>query len=285
MVAAGDGADAMVAATREFRPSSDGSARAIADVRIAYAEEGESVGETPPPVSLGSKAQSMITAAMGGQPTLLMDKLGERLTFERAGSRLYEALVSKHQVYGSFSGGPSEQDLLHILQEEYEHADVLERAIKSLGGDPTAVSPSANLAATISAGLPQVLSDPRTNLLQCLEAILVAELSDNECWTTLETLAGQAGHTDLATQCQEAIVHEREHLANVRRWIAAGQARELTEGAPMPPESGSGEEEFTFTDASRTDGEGFLVSEEEASEPGDAAPGGERRRRTRRTGP
>jgi hypothetical protein len=142
-MAAPEWAEQMVAATREFPPSSPGDALAIAEVRIAYAQEGEGMGEAP---------------------TLLMDKLGERLAFEHAGARLYEALLSKHRAYGSFEGGPNGEDLLHILTEEYEHADLLSRAIKTLGGDPTALTPAANLAMNISAGLPQVLSDPRTNL-------------------------------------------------------------------------------------------------------------------------
>jgi hypothetical protein len=258
----GDRADEMIAATREFPPSSEGSAVAIGDMRVSYAQEGESLGETPSPSTLSGKAKSALTAVTGGQPTLLMDKLGERLAFERAGARLYEALLSKHQAYGSFAGGPGEQDLLHILQEEYEHADMLQRAIKDLGGDPTAVTPSANVAANISAGLPQVLADPRTNLLQSLEAILVAELADNECWTTLAVLANQAGQDDLAARCHEAIGHEREHLHNVRAWIAAGQSRE--------PGATGDEVEFTFTEASAVDAEGYAVSEEEAAESGEA---------------
>jgi hypothetical protein len=245
IVIAGDRADAMMAATAEFLPSSEGSALAIAAVRTAYAQAGQSLGETP----------------------LLMDKLGERLVFEHAGARLYEALVSKHRAHGSFTGGPSEEDLVHILSEEYEHGDLLSRAIKDLDGDPTALTPSANLAANISAGLPQVLADPRTNLLQCLEAILVAELSDNECWTTLESLAAEAGKDDLATQCRNAITREREHLMKVRQWIAAGQGREMSDGAPMADDG----EDFTFTEGSETDREGFVVSEEEARE-GDPGP-------------
>jgi ferritin-like protein len=98
----------------------------------------------------------------------------------------------------SFDGGPSAEDLLHISTEEYEHTELLTDAIKELGGDPTALTPAANLAVTISAGLPQVLSDPRTNLLQSLEAIVVAELADNECWTAPAQLAQQDGHDDLA---------------------------------------------------------------------------------------
>lgn len=261
----------MLEATREFLPSSPGNARAIADVRIAYAREGDSLGETPPPASLVDKAKSIVTAVTGGQPTLLFDKLGERLVFERAGARLYEALLSKHEAYGSFDGGPSAQDLLHILQEEYEHGDMLQQAIKDLGGDPTALTPSANLTVNISAGLPQVLSDPRTNLLQSLEAIVVAELADNECWSALEQIARQAGHEQLADGCLEAIEHERQHLHHVRLWLAAGQGREAMEDAGAPPPGGQ-DAEFTFGADAEVDAEGYVVSEEEAAGGGETAP-------------
>jgi hypothetical protein len=184
-----------------------------------------------------------------------MDKLGERLVFEHAGARLYEALLSKHRAYGSFEGGPSGEDLLHILTEEYDHADRLERAIKDLGGDPTALTPAANLTVNISAGLPQVLGDPRTNLLQSLEAIVVAELADNECWTALAELARQAGHDDLVHQCTEAIEHERDHLRKVRRWIAAGQGRSPDGGGAEMPEArqaGVGETEGAEAETGRS---------------------------------
>jgi ferritin-like protein len=265
-MAAPERVEEMVVATREFPPSSPGDALAIAEVRIAYAHEGEGLGETPPPASLMDKAKAAVTATTGGQPTLLMDKLGERLGFEHAGARLYEALLSKHRAYGSFEGGPSGEDLLHILTEEYEHADLLSGAIKDLGGDPTALTPAANLAMNISAGLPQVLGDPRTNLLQSLEAIVVAELADNECWTALAQLARQAGHDELAQQCAGAIEHERDHLRKVRRWIAAGQGRTAADGdgAEMP-EAAEGDE-FTFSEDSPVDREGYVVSEEERAE-------------------
>jgi Rubrerythrin len=268
ILTADDRAAQMVEATREFPPSSAGDAQAIAEVRIAYAQAGEGLGETPPPSSLMGKAKATVASATGGQPTLLMDKLGERLAFEHAGARLYEALLSKHRAYGSFDGGPSAEDLLHILTEEYEHAELLTDAIKELGGDPTALTPAANLAVTISAGLPQVLSDPRTNLLQSLEAIMVAELADNECWTALAQLAQQDGHDNLANRCREATGHERDHLRKVRTWIATAQGRTGADpdGAEMPEVTEG--EEFTFAADSPVDREGYAVSEEERAEGG-----------------
>ena len=93
--------------------------------------------------------------AAGGQPTLLMDKLGERLAFEHAGARLYEALLSKHRAYGSFDGRPERRG-------PAAHPDRGVRARR-----PAARAPSRSSAATrrcsrrrrisavnISAGLP-----------------------------------------------------------------------------------------------------------------------------------
>jgi len=67
-------------------------------------------------------------------------------------------------------------------------------------------------------------------LLQSLEAILLAELADNECWETLTGLARLAGQEELAEQCEEALVTEQEHLEKVRSWLAAGQGRSEVEG-------------------------------------------------------
>ncbi len=47
-------------------------------------------------------------------------------------------------------------------------------------------------------GLPAVLTDPRTNLIQCLDALLVAELTDNAGWEMLIELAQGLKQTELA---------------------------------------------------------------------------------------
>jgi hypothetical protein len=215
----------MLTGMEEFPPTSEGSAQDIALVRIAYAEEAEPLGSMPLPAGMKNKAKTAMKAVMGAQPTLFMDKLGERLAFERSGTRLYEALVSKHEAFGSFAGGPRKSDLAEILQEEYEHFTMLSSTMERLGGDPTAVTPSADLHATASQGIVQVIVDPRTTLLQSLEAILIAELADNACWEALIALAQQAGDDALVEQFKQALVPEQEHLVKVRTWLAAGQGR------------------------------------------------------------
>jgi hypothetical protein len=213
----------MLTGREEFPPTAQGNGQAIAAVRIAYAKEAEPLGSVPMPAGLTNKVRTAAKAVKGEKPTLLLDKLGERLAFERSGTRLYEALVSKYDAFGSFSGGPSREDLEHILQEEYAHFTMLRSIMEHCGGDPTAVTPAANVQATIAHGITQVMVDPRTTLLQSLEAILVAELADNAGWEALGALAQEAGEDKLARQCQQAHATEQEHLTKVRTWVAAGQ--------------------------------------------------------------
>src|SRR5262245_58140161 len=101
--------------------------------------------------------------------------------------------------------GPTRDDLEHILQEEHRHCTMFQLVIEQFGGDPTAITPSANLHATAAYGVNQVIVDPRTTLLQSLEAILIAELADNVCWEMLEKLAQEAGEDKLVRQFQEAL--------------------------------------------------------------------------------
>jgi rubrerythrin len=225
ITAALERAKAMQAGMEAFPPTSQGSAQDLAQVRIAYAKEAGSLGSVPSPKGLKNKVQTAVKAMVGEQPTLLMDKLGERLAFERSGTRLYEALLAKHSAFGGFSGGPTAGDLEHVLKEEYSHFQMLQSVIEQFGGDPTAVTPAADIQGTMSQGIRMVIVDPRTTLLQSLEAILVAELADSTCWETLVELMQQAGEGDLVEPFKRAHMTEQEHLQKVRTWVAAGQGR------------------------------------------------------------
>jgi rubrerythrin len=220
-----DRAGQMIAAVEEFPPTSQGDGLAIAAVRVRYAQDGQDAEETE----------------VAEQMPLLMDKLGERLAFERSGTRLYEALLSKYDAHGSFEGGPAREDIIRILTQELEHFRMLAEAIEALGGDPTELTRSANVQLTAAHGVAQVLVDPRTDLTESLEAIVVAELTDNECWETLTGLARLAGHEGLAGQCEAALLTEQEHLEKVRAWLTAGRGRPEGEGAGVAAAGRSGE--------------------------------------------
>lgn len=208
--------DEMLEANKLRSPTSEGGAQDIGNVRAEYAREGDSVGTGSIPT---------IGATMSEEMALLVDKLGERLVFESAGTRLYDALLSKHDAYGSFDGGPSRGDLEDIRAEEHAHFLMLAEVIEKLGGDPTAVTPAANVTALASMGIAKVLQDPRTTLLQCLDAILIAELADNSGWEALIELTRMNGHAEIADRFEIALDEEEEHVAKVRRWLAHGQGR------------------------------------------------------------
>jgi hypothetical protein len=105
---------------------------------------------------------------------------------------------------------------------------MLREVMMTMGGDPTAVTPSADIHGVASKGLCAVLADPRTTLRESLEAILVAELVDNDCWENLSDLARAIGEEKLARTFEGALEEERDHLRRVRSWIGAALSQAAT---------------------------------------------------------
>jgi hypothetical protein len=92
--------------------------------------------------------------------------------------------------------------------------------MEQLGGDPTAQTPCADVIATASMGLMQVVTDPRTTMAQSLNAILTAELTDNAGWELLAQLAEEAGEEELTGKFLGALSQEQEHLRVIKAWLA-----------------------------------------------------------------
>lgn len=215
----------MIEGASQTQPSSEGDERDLMQARQDFAHGAEPIGSMPPPSSLKGAAKAAIQALKGQKPTVLLDKLGERLAFERSGSRLYEALLSKYDAEGSWEGGPRRADLESFLADEMGHFEMLREALELMGADPTAVTPSADLAAVEALGVQQVLTDARTGLHECLHAILVAELVDHDGWKLLIDLSREVGQDELATRFENALRAEDRHLAAVRAWVADGVQR------------------------------------------------------------
>lgn len=203
----------------ESSPSSPGSEQNLADMRIDVIASAASIGTMPPPTSVKGAVTSIIEG-ITKNPGVFLDKLGERLAFERTGTRLYEALLAKLDARGSYDGGPSRELLREFHDEELRHFHVLKSAIESMGADPTALTPSADIAGVEAMGVVQVITDPRTTLVQSLHAMLVAELADGEGWDFLIELAGSLGHDAMADDFRDALRAEERHLAHVRQWVA-----------------------------------------------------------------
>jgi bacterioferritin (cytochrome b1) len=204
VLVAPDLAEELVDGVNTYSPPPDLEQSKAATMRAVYVKEGLPVGSLP--------------VANDPPMAALLDKLGARLAFERSGVRLYDALIQKRTAKGG-SAKPTVADLQHIRDEELEHMHMLEECILDLGGDPTAVTPAADVTATMSAGVLKVVADPRTTVSQCLEAILTAELVDNDSWGVLIKMM-QAVEED-AADFEEALAKEQEHLQKVRGWILA----------------------------------------------------------------
>ena len=205
MLVAEDGGQKMLENTGLTKPNG-GDERDLARIRLEYAKEADPVGTLPEP-------------QQNGVARVLMDKLGERLAFERAGTRLYDALMVKCAADGSKIA--SSKEIKQIRDEEAVHFNLIGAAIQSLGGDPTAQTPAADVTGVEGAGLMQVLNDPKTTVAQALHAILVAEMVDNAAWDELIELTEQAGNDDLVARFTKARDEEQEHLEKVQSWYKA----------------------------------------------------------------
>ncbi|MDB5102881.1 MAG: hypothetical protein JWP91_570 [Fibrobacteres bacterium] len=210
-------------------PSPKGDARQLAEYRKPYLEQRIPIGSRPVAID---QARTGRAEEGNTSVSLLLDKLGERLAFERQGVRLYESLIGKIKAIGEEPGGPAIDELEHILDEERAHFRFLSEAIVGIGGDPTVQTPCANIAGILSQGLVQVVADPRTTVPQCLEAILNAELADNDGWNLLQALVATLGVGDLGDRIEEAKEHEQDHLEMVRSWQAA---MVMGNAAPIKP--------------------------------------------------
>jgi rubrerythrin len=237
------GAQAMAEAVATLSPPTDIDMSGSEAFHVSYISEADAIGSVPPPPSLKSVVKSGISRLKGANPGIFMDKIGERIAFERGGTRLYEALIIKYKALedrdgevlmpaekalanqsgeaglAALSGEAALETLERIRAEELEHFQMLVQAMEQLGGDPTAQTPCADVVATASMGLIQVVTDPRTTLAQSLNAILTAELTDNAGWELLAQLSEEADEPELTGKFLGALSQEQEHLLVIKAWL------------------------------------------------------------------
>lgn len=206
-------------------PALDG--HGIAELRESYENEAEPVGTVPVPTSLKGALRAMANLLKGKAPVVLIDKLGERLAFERSGTRLYDALLTKHEASPAWPGGPTRADLARFRAEELSHFEMLRACMEEVGADPTAETPSADVIGVASMGLMQVITDPRITMPQSLTALLTAELTDNDGWQMLVDLARMFDQDEMVKRFQIAQQEEAIHLGHVRNWLMAAVEHEV----------------------------------------------------------
>jgi rubrerythrin len=216
-----DGMEALEADSSAQVPLDEPDGQALSATRLEYIAAADPLGSVPAPATLKGAAKSGAKMLTGNRPQAFIDKLAERLAFERGGTRLYDAVYAKAIANDAELNKVSAQEILEIRNAEARHAVLIKECMETLGADPTAQTPCADLVGVESMGLIQAVTDPRTTLAQTLHAALAAELIDNEGWEGLIAMAQKMGHDELAERFQEALDEEAVHLAKVRSWYNA----------------------------------------------------------------
>jgi hypothetical protein len=225
----------MLRGAQMFGANPQGTGGELNGVRATYIQEAPLFGTMPPPGSIKEAGVTALRMLQGNKALVLMDKLSTRLAFERTGSRLYETFLVRLQAGPTWEGGPTLEEVTAIHADELQHFTLIRQCIEQLGGDPTVMSPGADVNAVASLGLIQVLGDPRIPLRYALEGILIAELTDNDGWSMLIDVAATLGEEEMAEEFRQALAAEDEHLARVRKWLrnanVADTAMDLSEQA------------------------------------------------------
>jgi len=199
--------------------SPDTAGEALARLRSEISLESDPVGTVPPPASLKGAAKSALQMGLGRDPNGFLDKLGERLAFERTGTRLFDAIIAKHAAGDSPVGAAYAMTLQSFRDQERRHFDLVWESLVTLGADPTCETPAADLAGVKAKGLIAAVTDPRATFCQALDAVLVAELADNDGWRMLIDLADGMGQSGMVERFQAALAEEDIHLETIRRWV------------------------------------------------------------------
>lgn len=186
------------------------------ELRQSIIRETGEIGSVPMPASFTGAVEAASGVLEGIRPQVLIDKLGERLAFERTGVRLYDGLITKCEA---FESPIPLEELVQFRSEELLHYELVRECMEDLGADPTAQTPCADLTGVESMGLVQVIADPRTSIVQSLHALQVAELVDNDGWNLLIALAEDMNRSELVEKFRQASEEEQNHLRRVREWV------------------------------------------------------------------
>ena len=135
--------------------------------RASYMSD-ETVGSIPPPTSVKGMVGATAQALGGHRMHVLLDKIAERLAFERSGTRLYDAALLKIGQLERLPEGMSMAALQEIRAEAAAHFRLLADAIARFGGVSTSLTPCADVTGVHGLGLLQALHDARTPLAQAL---------------------------------------------------------------------------------------------------------------------
>lgn len=214
-------------------PTAQGDSSSLANYRALYINNAQVIGAVPLPSSVKGVASSLRHKIKGHKSEVFLDKLGERLCVERTAVRMYDLLLNKcRERAPQWPEGLPElpiELLQQIRDEELLHFHLLLRAAKSVGADPTVLTPSADVSGVCLAGVVSVCADSRMTIAQTLQAVVLAELADNESWVGIIRLADELELTKIVDEFREALTAEERHLHEIRSLLS-----QITTGQSAP---------------------------------------------------
>jgi len=169
----------------------------------------------------------------------VIDLLNERLTFERAGVKLYDRILDVMRQSGDQNVNRMLEEMQEHRDEEKEHEEWLEDQIRTLGGDAHAETEHSELVERESKGIEEVvMSDAK--LPHLFHALLAAELVDNAGWDLLVSLADEAGDREARREFRKRLHQEADHLLLVRKAVQKFSMQDVLGEEVKMPRSGLG---------------------------------------------
>ena len=98
---------------------------------MLYIRDADPLGSIPPPSTIQGAVKTAAKLLKGERPQAFIDKLAERLAYERGGTRLYDAVIAKFMAHEGELESASLQEVIEIRNEEASHEPCFGRASSS----------------------------------------------------------------------------------------------------------------------------------------------------------
>lgn len=166
-------------------------------------------------------------------PEKLLDLLTERLTFERTGVKLYDAVIARLKSSNDQAVSNLVGQLTKQRNQEKDHEEWLEDQVRALGSDAHTETELSELVERESRGIMDVITHD-TEVGHLFHALLTAELIDDNAWKLLLQLADEADDEVARREFRERSQTEEQHLLFIRTVVAALNRKEVLGGqAPI----------------------------------------------------
>lgn len=176
--------------------------------------------------SVGSSSD--ISKVQQHNTALLLHKLAQRLTYERANVRFYEALIFKCLAAEQRVRRIVSVDRLRQFRDEdVEHTVLLKTAIETLGSDVDIWLPDAVQSPATQMTMSKMLTKTHSDILQCLQSVVVFARNDAGEWQMLHRLFSSMGVEKVTATFRQAWDEDQQQLATISAWVEQMQKDRL----------------------------------------------------------